>query len=204
MPIRAIILDVGGVLLHEGDHTKRFAWEARLGLAHGELTRIVLDSEPAKLAASGRVSEREVWRAVASKLELTDEQTWELQRDFWLSEQLDGEFIEFLQNLHPKYKIGILSNAWSDARSFHNAKFHFDSWVDISIYSAEVKLAKPDPRIYQLMLSQLNLVADECVFVDDKLANVQAAEALGMQGVCYRESAQAINDIQTCLRMKSF
>ena len=197
MPTRAIILDVGGVLLHERDHAKRYEWEQRLGLAQGQLTRLVLDSELAALAPLGQVTEREVWQAVASKFGLTDEQTWELQRDFWSSEQLDATFVEFIQGLRPQYKIAILSNAWSDARSFHNAKFHFDSWVDIAIYSAEVKLLKPDPHIYQLVLSQLNLAADECVFVDDKLSNVQAAEALGMQGVWYRDAKQAMHEIKS-------
>lgn len=199
MSIRAIILDVGGVILHERDHAKRFAWEQRLGLAQGQLTRLVLDSELAKLAATGQVSEREIFRAVASQFGLSNEQTLELQRDFWSSEQLDDTLVEFLKGLRSRYKIGILSNAWSDARSIHNAKFKFNTWVDIAIYSAEVKLPKPDPRIYQLVLSQLNLPADACVFVDDKLTNVQAAEALGLQGVWYRDTAQAISDIKKCL-----
>ncbi|MBI5302666.1 MAG: HAD family phosphatase [Chloroflexi bacterium] len=199
MPIRAIILDVGGVILHERDHTKRFEWEARLGLSQGQLTRLVLDSEPAKHAASGLVAEPEVWRAVGSQLGLSDEQTWELQRDFWSSEQLDTVFVQFLQGLRPPYKVGILSNAWSDARSIHNSKFKFDAWMDGAIYSAEVKLLKPDPRIYELALSQLNLPADACVFVDDKLSNVQVAQTLGMCGVWYRDTPQTIHDIQTCL-----
>ena len=204
MSIRAIILDVGGVLLHERDYTQRFEWETRLGLAQGELTRLVLDSEPAKLAASGQVSEREVWQAVASQFGLTDEQTWELQRDFWSCEQLNTEFVEFLKSLRPQYRMAILSNAWSDARSFHNAKFHFDSWVDITIYSAEVKLLKPDPHIYQLALSQLNLAANECVFVDDKLSNVHATQAIGIQGVWYRNTEQAMSDIQIRLGRPPF
>ena len=130
---------------------------------------------------------------------MTNEQTWELQHDFWSSEQLDSEFVEFLQSLPPQYKIVILSNAWSDARSFHNAKFKFDTWVDVAIYSAEVKLLKPDPRIYQLALAQLNLPADACVFVDDKLTNVQAAQSLGMQGVCYRDTQQTMREIKKYL-----
>ena len=196
MAIKGIILDVGGVILHEKDHVKRHAWETRLGLPHGELTRLVLDSEPAARAASGQVSERAVWRAVGKQLGLTDDQIGELQRDFWLSEQLDLDFVRFLQGLRPQYKIGILSNAWSDARTFHNARFGFNTWLDAAVYSAEVKLLKPDPRIYQLALDQLKLAADACVFVDDKLANVQAAQALGMAGVWYRETRQAIEDIK--------
>ncbi len=197
--IRAIILDVGGVILHEKDHTKRFEWEARLGLPQGELTRVVLGSEPAARAASGQVSEREVWQAVGIRLGLADEQILELQRDFWASEQPDPELVQFLQGLRPRYKIGILSNAWSDARTFHNARFKFDTWVDAAVYSAEVKLLKPDPRVYQLALAQLKLPAAACVFVDDKLANVQAAQTLGMLGVWYQDTRQTIEDIQACL-----
>jgi FMN phosphatase YigB (HAD superfamily) len=40
---------------------------------------------------------------------------------------------------------------------------------------------------------------EECVFVDDKLVNVQAAQALGMQGVLCRETRQTIDDIKKCL-----
>ena len=200
MTIRAIILDIGGVLLHERDYSKRTAWESRLGLAHGELNQLVLNSELATRAPYGDIAEQEIFRTVASQFGLTDEQTWELQSDFWSPEQLDTEFIEFLKSLRPKYRLAILSNAWSDARKFHDAKFHFNTWVELSVYSAEVHLLKPDPRIYKLILSQLNLAANECVFVDDKLINVQAAEALGMKGVCHRDSAQAISAIKSLLR----
>ncbi|CAG1007943.1 Pyrimidine 5'-nucleotidase YjjG [Anaerolineae bacterium] len=200
MPIRAIIFDVGDVILHEHDHTKRTEWEKRLGLAPGQLNRIVQGCEPAPYAAAlGQVSEREIWETVAVRLHLDDAQIPELQRDFWSSEQLDTTLVQFIQSLRPKYKIGILSNAWSDARYFHNTKFKMNTWVDAAVYSAEVKLLKPDPRIYQLILDQLELPANECVFVDDKLVNVQAAQALGMKGVLCRETQQTIDDIRACL-----
>ena len=200
MSIRAIIFDVGDVILHERDHTKRTEWEKRLGLVPGELNRIVQGSEPAPYAAaSGAVSERQVWETVAKRLGLDEAHIPELQRDFWSSEQLDTMLVQFIQSLRPKYKIGILSNAWSDARYFHNTKFKMNTWVDAAVYSAEVKLVKPDPHIYQLILDQLELTANECVFVDDKLVNVQAAQALGMKGVVCRETQQTIDDIRICL-----
>jgi HAD superfamily hydrolase (TIGR01509 family) len=203
MSIQAIILDVGDVILHEGDHAKRFEWEVRLGLAKGQLTRLVLDSGPAARAASGEVSERQVWQAVGNQLGLTESQTLALQHDFWACEEVDAAFVQFIAKLRPRYKIGILSNAWSEARSFHNAKFEFNTWVDVAVYSAEVKMLKPDPRIYELILAQLGrLNGEQCVFVDDKLVNVQAAQALGMKGVLCRETQQTINDIQDCLNSR--
>jgi len=81
-----------------------------VGLSKGALTRLVLDSEPAACAASGQVLEREVRQAVGDKLGLISVQIIELQRDFWSSEQLDTVFVEFIQSLHPRYKIAILSN----------------------------------------------------------------------------------------------
>ena len=203
MPIRAIILDVGGVILHEKDYTRRYVWEARLGMPRGQLTRLVRDSEPASHAASGRVAEREVWQAVGRTLGLEDAQILELQRDFWSSEELDPILVPFIQSLRPRYKIGLLSNAWSDARSIHNARFKFNAWVDMAIYSAEVGILKPDPRIYQLALVQLGIQADECVFVDDKLVNVQAAQALGMHGVQHESAQQTINDVKEYLRIQT-
>ncbi len=199
MPIRAIIFDVGDVILRETDHVRRFEWEKRLGLARGQLTRLVQDSEPAAHAASGEVSERQVWEAVGAQLGLDTAQISELQRDFWSSEQLDTTLVQFIQSLRPRYKIGILSNAWSDARYFHNTKFKMNTWVEAAVYSAEVKLLKPDPRIYQIVLDQLEVPASECVFVDDKPVNIEAAQALGMQGVLCRNTQQTIDEIRACL-----
>jgi len=199
MSIRALFFDVGGVLLHETNQDKRREWEARLGLGQGELRQIVFSSPSAAQAPTGGVDEQVVWQEVGQRLGLGQDQLAQLQRDFWAVEELDAELVPFIQCLRPRYKVGIISNAWSGARLAHNSKFNLNTWSDGAIYSAEVKLVKPDPRIYQLALEQLSVRADESVFVDDALANVQAAEALGMKGVHCTTAAQAIRDIQRSL-----
>ena len=199
MSIRAVIFDVGGVLVHQKGHDKRREWEARLGLPQEGLTRLVFDSPWAARAASGEVSEPEVWKQVGGQLGLRDDQLPELQRDFWAGEQLDAELVQFIQGLRPRYKIGVISNAWSDARHFHNSKFKMNTWTDVAVYSAEVKLVKPDPRIYQLALERLDVKPEEAVFVDDMLVNVEAADALGMCGVQFQNTAQAIAEVKRCL-----
>ncbi len=199
MPMRAVIFDVGGVLLHETEHVKRTEWEMHLGLAPGQLERLVLDSEPAARAATGQVAERQVWQAVGAQLGLDEAQTLRLQRDFGASEKLDITMVRFAQSLRPRYKVGILSNAWSDARAFHNAKFKMNAWADVQVYSAEVGLLKPDRRIYEMVLDQLGLPAAACVFVDDRPENVRAAQALGMRGVLCQATQQTIDEIRAWL-----
>ena len=54
---------------------------------------------------------------------------------------------------------------------------------DGGVASCEVHINKPDPRIYQALLDQYGLKASECVFIDDNLANVQAAFTLGFVGI---------------------
>jgi epoxide hydrolase-like predicted phosphatase len=199
MSIKAVIFDVGGVIIFDKDHTKREVWEKRLGLAQGELTQIVSEVGNASQAASGGITEREIWREVGKKLGLFDAQIAEMQLDYWSGEELNVELVRFIRALRPRYKIGILSNAWSDARAFHNGRFRMNTWSDGAVYSAEVKLVKPDARIYQLILTTLGVRAEESIFVDDMLVNVQAAQALGMKGVQLLDTRQTIKEIQANL-----
>jgi putative hydrolase of the HAD superfamily len=54
------------------------------------------------------------------------------------------------------------------------------------VSSARVKVAKPDPRIYEIAAARAQAPVDRCLFVDDTLANVEAARVLGMTALHYR------------------
>ena len=73
------------------------------------------------------------------------------------------------------------------------------SRFDGGVASCEVHINKPDPRIYQALLDQYGLKASECVFIDDNLANVQAAFTLGFVGIRMKESVGTlIRSLATC------
>jgi epoxide hydrolase-like predicted phosphatase len=199
MPIRAVFFDVGGVLLDMENHDKRHEWEACLGLPREYLTRLVFGSEVFARALTGEVPEEAVWKYVAETLELSDEELPQFRNDFWVGERLNADLAQFALALRPRYKVGIISNAASGARADVNRKFNLDRYVDDAIYSAEVKLIKPDLRIYQLALAQLDVRADESVFVDDMSANVEAARALGMKGIQFKNTEQTMTEIRRYL-----
>jgi epoxide hydrolase-like predicted phosphatase len=91
--------------------------------------------------------------------------------------------IDLIRRLRPAYKTGVLSNADSTLRyRLRETRGIFDLFDDV-VCSADVGMAKPDPRIYELSASRLGLDPDECVFVDDLESNVEAARAAGMHGV---------------------
>ena len=56
---------------------------------------------------------------------------------------------------------------------------HFDG----GIFSGDVRLSKPDPAIYRMLQERYQLAPESIVFIDDLQANVQAARALGWQGI---------------------
>ena len=57
-------------------------------------------------------------------------------------------------------------------------------------------MIKPDPAIYQLLMSRYDLKPWESVFLDDTPVNVQAARELGMQGIVFQNLEQARNELE--------
>lgn len=72
--------------------------------------------------------------------------------------------------------------------AFRKDKPIFESFEDILI-SGEVKLVKPDPAIYRLALQRFGLKAGQCLFIDDRPENIEAGEALGIQGHRFSDAA---------------
>jgi putative hydrolase of the HAD superfamily len=70
---------------------------------------------------------------------------------------------------------------------------------DLAISSADVHLVKPDPAFYRHAETRLGMAADQIFFVDDTLANVEAANSLGWRGVHFRSTSQAIDEIDAAL-----
>jgi 2-haloacid dehalogenase len=68
--------------------------------------------------------------------------------------------------------------------------FEFFDWFEYLVISGEVKLIKPDPRIFELLLSKIGRPADECVYIDDSTANVSAAGELGFGAIHFRSAEQ--------------
>ncbi|MEU6387955.1 HAD-IA family hydrolase [Streptomyces sp. NPDC046939] len=68
-------------------------------------------------------------------------------------------------------------------------------FADHVVSSARVRVAKPDPGIYEIAARRAGVARDRCLFVDDRPENVEAAIALGMTGLLYRVP----DDLRTAL-----
>ena len=77
------------------------------------------------------------------------------------------------------YKLYVLSNMSKEYIEFLR-KFPVFDLFDEQVVSCEVGLGKPDPKIYEYLLSHCGLNAGETIFIDDRKDNVEVAEGLGI------------------------
>lgn len=197
--IRAVVFDMGGVILRSENYAPRIELAASYGLTRKELEDLIFDSASANLASIGKISERDHWQAVFSQLNVSVDRQAGFEAAFWAGDSLDLELIDFLGSLRPGRKTGLLSNAWTGGRHNLFENYACKDVFDVSIFSYEVGLAKPDPKIFHLILSRLNVKAEETIFLDDNLQNIQAAVLLGFQSIRFRSREQALMEMQALL-----
>ncbi len=192
MTIQALIFDWGGVLMRTEDQTERRKWEARLGLQDWELAGLVFGNPVARQASTGQAGTGAVWEQVGATLGLAPDELSRLRRDFWAGDRLDTELVGYIANLRPRCQTAILSNAWSDARTFFTGHPEILAAFDQIVISGEEGMMKPDPEIYRRTLARLGVSPQQAVFVDDMPENVTAAAALGIHGLQFHSREQVI------------
>jgi putative hydrolase of the HAD superfamily len=92
-----------------------------------------------------------------------------------------------------------VSNSFVGAREREQAAYGFEDLVEEIVYSHEVGFSKPDPRIYALICTRLNVPPEEMVFVDDSDVCVAGAHDAGIHAVRYQSNGRAIAAIEKLL-----
>ncbi len=181
MAIKAIVFDIGGVLEITPPTGWQQKWEGLLELSSGQLRGKMYDTWRA--GSIGTITLDQVHEQTASVLNISTEQVVLLMDDLWTEYlgSLNTELYDYFKSLRPKYTTAILSNSFVGAREKEQEHYGFENSCDTIIYSHEVGMAKPDPRIYALTCEQLKLEPYEIIFVDDVKVIIEAAVKFGLQ-----------------------
>ncbi len=200
MTIRAVVFDIGGVLEITPDTGWQDKWEKRLHLTLHEIDERL--TRMGKNGALGTCSEEEWVQGLREVTRMDQAQTEEFMADLWhwYLGTLNAELAAFFSSLRPRYQTAILSNSFVGAREKEQERYRFHEMADQIIYSHEVGLAKPDKRIYALTCERLSVQPEEVIFLDDAQPYVIAALEHGIHGILFKENAQAIADIQSCIK----
>ena len=196
--VKAVILDYGQVLVRcptvseFGRMAERFNVSFELFCELWDASRDVYDR--------GDVTAQEYWLQLAARMNttLTPEQIEilrEVEVEIWA--HVDPVMIDWLSNLHKAgIKTGLLTNMPLDLRNYVLENFQWMKNFDFRTFSAEVRLIKPDPAIFEHTLDGLGVEATEALFVDDREINIKAARALGIRGIQFRSIAQLKEELE--------
>ncbi len=200
--IKAVIFDVGGVLIRTHDWSGRQRWEAQLGLHPGGADAIVFNSEVGQSAQRGELTDAELWHWIGEELRLgNDLETF--RHDFWAGDSLDENLVQFIRNLRPTYQTAIISNATDALLTNVTDLYPMADAFDLIVGSAYEKTMKPDAPIYERTLERLGREPGEVVFVDDAPANIAAARALGWNAIHFTPDTDVVRVLHEEFRVSS-
>jgi HAD superfamily hydrolase (TIGR01509 family) len=170
-----IIFDAMGVIFEVGDDT------ADLLIPYIQRKNPLIETQTANtlylLASLGKISSQEFWHSVG-----LDDQYPAVENDYldnYLT--IDPEFVEVARILSKDYSLALLSNDVGEWSKHLRARFDLDGLLKVAVVSGAVGFRKPDPQIYRLLLDRLKAPAKDCLFVDDRLQNLEAAAQVGVQ-----------------------
>ncbi len=198
MSIRAVFFDLGGVIVRTEYQTPREHLAERLGMEYDDLNRIVFDSETGHQASIGAITSLQHWEAVMKRLKRPYEEMSVIRDEFFAGDIIDRQILDFLRSLRGKYKTGLISNAWGDLRDYL-VREKMDDAFDHIIISAEVGIAKPEAKIFQMALKQAEVSPNEAVFVDDFHVNIEGCEKVGMKGIHFKDAGSALKQLKLLL-----
>jgi putative hydrolase of the HAD superfamily len=203
VPIKGVIFDYGRVLAWTQHQEPRAAWERRLGLAPGALTRAVHNEHSWIAAQCGTISIDVHWQEVSTALRLTPADMTALRAAFYAGDVLNVELVACIDRLRTHgLRVGLLSNFSADLRAML-AQQDLLRRFDALAISAEIGIMKPDAAAYQAILTMMQMEARTCVFIDDVPANIAAAQAIGLHGIVFEDNLSCLTALARLLGIDS-
>lgn len=167
------------------NYCPRYAWDERLGLAHGSVEEIIHGSASWRAAQTGQITVEVYWTDVGLQLALDSKTLETFKQDYFSGDQLDGGPVDYAHALRKRgHAVALLSN---DSPSLAD-KFAALSLADLFnplIISANIGVMKPDAKAYEVVLKHRKCPPVKVVFIDDMIANVEGARLLGIHTIHY-------------------
>jgi len=108
---------------------------------------------------------------------------------------INPEMVQLIHHLKKKYKIGLITNTINSHYNYAIQQGWYDLF-DVAIISNIVKHRKPEPEIYELALTQLQVKPSEAVFIDDVKEFLEPAQKLGMHTIQFVSLEQLMQDLK--------
>ena len=194
--MKAIIFDVGNVLIHYDAERSAKRFSRKAGVSFEKVWRHFFTSRTEKAYTRGEISTREFFRharrAFNSKIDFpTFSKLW---NDIFSENQ---GIRPILKKLNRRYPLYLISN--TNALHFNHVRRRYPGifrHFRRTFPSHLVGRRKPDPRIYWKVLKAIRLRPEETLFIDDMPRFVEAARKIGMNAIRFRSNAQLRKELR--------
>ncbi len=190
--ITGVILDYGEVICHKPAPEDVRRIEDIVGVYGSQFTKLYDRDRYAY--DRGELTPERYWSAFADEpgVRLTAEQIELLRKlDVEMWSKTNPVMLDWLRSLRRAgLKTGLLSNMHPDMVAKARRDFDWISDFDYAVLSAELRLAKPETRIYEYCLEKLGTEASKTIFIDDREPNLRGAENAGLRTLHFQSVSQ--------------
>ena len=146
----------------------------------------------------GKITRAEFFASLAEKIGMpADKIQSEIDRELVADQQL----VEFIKKMKKTYKTGMLSNAGKEEIAIVY-RDRLDGLFDSITVSYEAGIVKPSSEIYLICAQRLGVDPTECLFIDDSVINIDAAQKLGMKTILYATYGMLPEELTTLINRK--
>ncbi len=198
MPVRAVIFDLGGVVIGSPLHAIA-AYERELGLERNAVNHAVVRSGPAGAWSRLERGELELedfyplFEADCRALGVAIDAREMMRRVAEVAVPRPA-MLEAIRRLRTGgLRVAALTNNWITEDGGTGA---LRAFFDVFVESIAVGLRKPDPGIYELVCRELDVAPSDAVFLDDIGSNLKTARALGMTTIKVDEPDAALAELE--------
>ena len=181
--IDALVFDWGGVFQRTTDPCARHALDCELGLEPGSVERAVFESAIWEEASTGRCSAVQAWGTIAASVGYPEDRVGEFVERFFSGDTVDEALVGLVRDLRSLgVPVTLLSNAPPGLEAGTSlGRWGMEGLFDVQVFSYQVGALKPDRRMYDAVLAQVDAPTERVLFVDDSVVNVEGARSAGMQ-----------------------
>lgn len=178
---RILLLDMYGVIIKESKgYFIPYTFEHFDRNEHARLTRAFREKCLFTKARNGELSSDEF----LSLLGYPD--STETMRDYLTNFlTFDQEFLWFAERNYQQYDFVLLSNDVKEWSKYLSELHGLQKYFKESIISGEIRMRKPEKRIFAYTIKHLQCVPQECIFVDNSVQNLNAAQEAGINTVLF-------------------
>jgi len=195
--IRALFLDIGGVLLTNGwDHNIRARAADKFSLDYDEMNErhhLTFDTYE-----EGKLSLDEYLNRVVF-YENRPFSRDEFKAFMYAQSQPFPETIELMRRLKTRHnlRIAAVSNEGRELTTYRVQQFKLGNFIDFFVSSCFVHYRKPDADIYRIALDIAQASPDQVVYIEDRALFVEVARGLGIRGILHKDCETTQKAIET-------